>query len=118
METKKKDIYDRIYKFVLQVLDLLKIVPRSPENIILIKQVVRSSGSIGANVSEADGTESKKDFIHKFTIAKKEAKETLYWLSLISDHNHVLKNKFMECLKENNEIIAIISKIIINAKKG
>lgn len=116
-EKYKKDIYDRIYKFVLQVLNLLKFVPRSQENLILIRQVVRSAGSVGANATEADGAESKKEFIHKFTISKKEAKETFYWLSLISDHNPSLKSKFQPVLRENNEITAIISKIIINAKK-
>lgn len=116
MET-RKDIYDRIYKFVLQVLNLLKIVSKSTENIVLIKQVVRSAGSIGANASEADGAETKREFIHKLTISKKEAKETLYWLSLISDHNQSLKSNFLPLLEENNEIVAIISKIIINAQK-
>jgi four helix bundle protein len=117
MGKRKKDIYDRIYKFVLSVLSILKIIPKTPENIILIRQVVRSSGSIGANANEADAAETKKEFIHRFTISKKEAKETLYWLSLISDHNLRIKPKFLPVLKENKEIIAIISKIIINAKK-
>jgi four helix bundle protein len=117
METQKKDIHDRIYRFVLRVLDRLKTVPRSPENLVLIKQVVRSSGSIGANATEADGAESKKEFIHRFTISKKEAKETFNWLSLISDHNINLKGIFAPLLKENSEITAIISKIIVNSKK-
>lgn len=117
MRTKKKDIYDRIYKFVLRVLKLLRVVSRNSENLILIRQVVRSAGSIGANAEEADGAETKKEFVHKLTISKKEAKETRYWLSLISDYNPLLKSKFTPVLRENDEIIAIISKIIINAKK-
>ena len=117
MPAKKKDIYERIYNFVLTILDIIKFVPKTPENLVLIKQVVRSAGSIGANASEADGAETKKEFIHRFTISKKEAKETIYWLSLISDHNPKLKENFLAVIKENNEIIAIVSTIIINAKK-
>lgn len=112
----KRDIHDRIYKFVLQVLQIVKILPKTTENLVLIRQVIRSSSSIGANALEADGSESKKEFIHRFTISKKEAKETYYWLSLISDHNLNLKNSFSQVLDENKQLILIISKIIINTK--
>ena len=117
-EGKRRDIHERIYKFALSVLDVTKFFPKTTENIILIRQVIRSSSSIGANASEADGAESKKEFIHRFTIAKKEAKESYYWLSLICDHNLSLRKQFEPLLKENNEIILIISKIIINTKKN
>ena len=112
-----RDIHQRIYVFVLQVLNGLKIVPKTIENVILIKQVVRSSSSIGANASEADGAETKKEFIYRFTVSKKEAKETLYWLSLISDHNPELKLQLEPLVDEVKQLTAIISKIIINAKK-
>ena len=118
MEKNKQDIHDRIYKFVLTVLNEVKKVPRTTENIVLIKQVIRSAGSIGANAAETDGAESKQEFIHKFTIAKKEAKETWYWLSIIKDYNQQIKDKFMNLLDENQQIIAIISKIIINSKNS
>jgi len=49
MVKKKRDIYDRVYKFVLEVLEAVKIIPKTPENLVLIKQVVKSSTSIGAN---------------------------------------------------------------------
>lgn len=116
--TPKRDIHERIYRFVLSTLRVLTKVPRTPENIVLIRQVVRSAGSIGANASEADGAETKKEFIHRFTISKKEAKETLYWLSLLSDHNLGLKSEFKPVLKEIGGLVAIISKIIINASSG
>ena len=111
----KREIHDRIYRFVLQVLIDLRTIPKTTENLVLIKQVVRSSGSIGANAAEADSAESKKEFIHKFTIAKKEAKETYYWLSLLKDHNNQKEN-FVRLLDENSQLIAILSKIILNAK--
>lgn len=117
MGVNKKDIHDRIYRFILSVLKILKSVPRTSENLVLIRQAVKSASSIGANATEADGAETKREFIYRFSVSKKEAKETYFWLSLISDHNPKLKTKFNPVLKENNEITAIISKIIINAKK-
>lgn len=117
MLNNKHEIHERIYKFVLRVLSAVRQLPRTPENNVLIKQLVRSAGSIGANSSEADGAESKKEFIQQFTIAKKEAKETLYWLSLLFDHNSIPKKRTDELLDESQQIISIISKIIINAKK-
>jgi four helix bundle protein len=117
MSDTKHEIHDRLYKFALSVLQIIKFIPKSTENLVLIRQVVRSSSSIGANALEADGSESKKEFIHRFSISKKEAKETLYWLSLISDHNIGLREKFSQILDENRQLILIISKIIINSKK-
>lgn len=117
MSQSKREIHDRIYKFVLLVLQSIKFVPKTTENLVLIKQVIRSSSSIGANALEADGAETKKEFIHRFTISKKEAKESFYWLSLITDHNPNLKVRFSSLLDECKQLILIISKIVINAKK-
>jgi len=94
-----------------------KNLPRTLENSVLIKQVVRSAGSIGANAAEADGAESKKEFIQQFTISKKEAKETLYWLSVIFDFNCIPPEKTSPIIDENKQIISVISKIILNAKQ-
>lgn len=118
IDVKKRDIHERIYKFALGVLKLVKVVPKTTENLVLIKQLVRSATSIGANALEADGSESKKEFIHRFSISKKEAKESLYWLSLISDSVGEMKGSFEPLINENKEIILIISKIIINTKKN
>jgi len=116
MTENKREIHERIYKFVLQVLQAIKLIPRTTENLVLVRQVIRSASSIGANALEADGSETKKEFIHRFTISKKEAKETYYWLSLISDHNPSLKERFLALLDENQQLIRIISKIILNTK--
>lgn len=118
MSETKHEIHDRLYRFALSVLQLIKFIPKTTENLVLIKQVIRSSSSVGANALEADGSETKKEFVHRFTISKKEAKETLYWLSLISDHNNGLKERFAQILDENKQLILIISKIVINTKKG
>ena len=113
METKRKfDIHDRIFRFVIVVLKLIKYIPPSVENKIIINQLVRSVTSIGANDQEADGVSSKRDFIHCYTIARKELKETRYWLQILSELDLKLKNKFTNSISESEELIKIVSTII------
>ena len=85
---------------------------------ILGKQYLRSATSIGANIEEAQSGESKADFIHKFNIAQKEAKESLYWLRLLEKSSFVSNNRIHFIMKETDEIIAIITSIIKNTKKN
>lgn len=73
--------------------------------------------SIGANDQEADGTLTKKDFIHCYTTVRKECKETNFWLRLIADTNPNLKPKMAQIMQEGKEISAIISSIINKTKK-
>ena len=106
-KTKKFDLEERTFKFATGVIEICQ---KSKKDIIttpIINQLIRSGMSIGANYHEANGASSKK-----------ESKETLYWLNVISDHNSQSKLKFLSLIKENQEIIAIISKIIINSKKN
>lgn len=81
------DIYDRLFEFIISVLEFQNGLIKSPTNIIIINQLTRSVTSMGANAHEADGTPTKKDFIHCFTIVRKEGKESLYWLRLLSRIN-------------------------------
>jgi four helix bundle protein len=83
---------------------------------IISNQLLKSGTSIGANVFEAQHSESRLDFIHKMKIALKEANETFYWLSLCEKMND--GNLPQEALKNVNEIIAILARIIITSKKN
>jgi four helix bundle protein len=113
----EKDIHTRIHKFVVSCfLDVVKKISKSPENIPIIKQISASLTSIGANDQEANATESNKDFIAKYTIAKKETTETIYWLNFIADTSMVEKLIVNPYLMEAQEILFIISKIILNSK--
>lgn len=112
------DIYDRIYTFIVQVVFLVNKLPRTPSNMVIVGQILRSSTSMGANGQEADGTLTKKDFIHCFTLIRKEGKETNFWLSLIADTNSVdIKKQADILLKEGKEIVAIVSTIINKSRK-
>ncbi len=111
-ETKEYDIHKRIYNFIVQVIRLVNSLPRTPSNIVIIGQILRSVTSMGANDQEADGTLTKKDFLHGYTIVRKEGKETNFWLSLIVDTNPLHKTRVGPILQEGKEIVAIISSII------
>ena len=100
-EFKNIDIHDRIYKFVLRVINLTKTLPSTPQNKVLIDQVLRSATSMGANDQEADGSLTTKDFIHSYVIVRKESKETCYWLSVIADTNASLKNRMAIPMRQN-----------------
>jgi four helix bundle protein len=83
----------------------------------LSKQVLRSGTSIGANIEEADGGQSKKDFIAKIYVAYKEAKETRYWLNLLRD-GKILEQEFAESIiRDCEEICRILGKIQLTCNK-
>ncbi len=84
---------------------------------VLSKQVLRSGTSIGANINEALSGQSKRDFVHKLSIALKEARETSYWLSLLKDSEYITEEKFKPLNANCEEIIKILSSIILTTKE-
>jgi four helix bundle protein len=88
----------------------------SKRKFVLANQLLKSGTSIGANVFEAQHSESRLDFIHKMKIALKEANETFYWLTLCQKIEELTVQQ--ETLNGPNEIILILSKIIITSKKN
>jgi four helix bundle protein len=85
------------YNFALRVVKLFPYLAGEKKEYVLSKQILRSGTSIGANVEESSQAESKADFVHKLSIANKEAFETNYWLRLLRDSG-VLEEKFAESL--------------------
>ena len=80
---KQFDLEDRTFEFSKSIRSWVKSLPKTIGNIEDSKQLVRSSGSVGANYIEANEALSKKDFLHRIKICRKEVKETRYWLRLI-----------------------------------
>ena len=111
------DLEERTAKFGEDVIIFTKSIKKDVITRPLISQIVRSSTSIGANYVEADGAESKKDFIHKISICKKEAKETKHWLRMISTACPEIKTKCRELWKECQELTLIFSSIVLSKKK-
>jgi len=113
-----KDIHKRIYKFILNCFrDIVRKIPDSVASRPIITQITKSLTSIGANDHEADASSSRRDFIAKYGIVKKEAHETQYWLSLIRDLELVSQNTIEPYIKECTEIFYIISSIVKTAEK-
>ena len=116
---KKYDIYDRIYKSIVETIKVTNMLTRTASNQVIVNQLLRSATSMGANSQEADGTITKKDFIYCFTTVRKEGKETCFWLQLLGDTNSVnVKEAVSPLLKEGKEITAIVSKIINNTRNN
>ena len=112
---KQYDIHHRIFIFVVRGLKVIRHLPKTIESKIIIDQYVRALTSVGANDSEADGVSSKRDFIHCYTVVRKELKEVRYWLRIISELYPELKVRLADLLNENDELIKIVSVIIKNA---
>ena len=115
--TKQYDLEERTFRFTKRVIEFCKKLKRTVENVELIKQVVRASGSVGANYIEANEALSKKDFVMRLKISRKESKESRYWLRIIVDTNNLendTEGKFL--INEASEFIKIFNSIITKCK--
>ena len=113
-ENNKKvfDLEERTARFGESVIDFVRTLPKDQINNELIRQIVRSGTSIGANYMEADAAESKKDFRHKIALCKKESKETKHWLRMIARANSNKKDNCKILWNEAQELTLIFSAII------
>lgn len=113
----KFDIQERTFEFGVRVARLVNELPRTVAGFEIGKQVVRSGTSVGANVEEADAAESKRDFIHKMSIAHKEARETRYWLRVIQ--SALLDDgETRSLIQESDELVRILYTIVENARQS
>jgi four helix bundle protein len=110
------DIHKRTLQFSKDLLLFVKKLPRTDENQILKKQIVRSGTSIGANVAESNGGHSKKDFANFMNVALKSANETKYWFELIVFMNQQLSKDAEVLMKEVSELSKIIATICVKAR--
>ncbi len=111
------DIRERTFQFAVRVLRAIRQLPDDSATRVVAYQLAKSATSIGANVEEADGAESRRDFVHKMSIARKEARETRYWLRVV--RAAILDNKGFTALEqESDEIVRILSAIIASANKS
>jgi four helix bundle protein len=111
--SKPFDLENRTFIFAKRVRKFIKGLPRTIANIEDTKQLVKSSGSIGANYIEANESLSKKDFILRVKICRKEAKESRYWLRLIeTDDNSDQEKERIDLIDETTELMNIFGSII------
>jgi len=109
----KSDIPDRTFQFALRIVKLCLVMDQKPGVArTLANQLLRSGTSIGANVEEGQASQSEADFVSKYSIACKEARETHYWLRLLAACEVVPAPRLTELEAECNELIAILTAII------
>ena len=112
----KYDLEERTAKFGEEIIDLARSVKIDAVNKRVIEQLVGAGGSTGANYCEAVEGESRKDFIHKIGIVKKEVKETKHWLRLLARTNPERKEEIRKLWREAHELLLIFSKISRSAR--
>ena len=117
MSNTKFDLDERTAKFGESVINFAKKIPVNEITRPLISQLVRAGTSVGANYSEADCAESKKDFEHKMSLSKKEAKETKHWLRMIARAVPDLRDEAKKLWQEANELNLIFSAIVNKSKR-
>ncbi|OHB09849.1 MAG: four helix bundle protein [Candidatus Zambryskibacteria bacterium RIFCSPLOWO2_02_FULL_44_12b] len=113
--SKKYDLEGRCLIFAKKVRDYIKKLPRNTSNIEYSKQLIRSSGSVGANYIEANESLSRKDFFMRIKISRKEAKESEYWLSLAESNNDIVSEKD-GLIQEATELRKIFGSILEKSK--
>jgi len=106
------DLEERTAKFGEAIIEFAKKIPQNTITIPLITQLIKAGTSVGSNYCEADCAESRKDFAHKLSICKKEAKESKHWLRMIAKAVSGLKSEAKKLWKEANELQLIFISII------
>ncbi len=111
------EIRERTFQFAVRAVKLVRRLPRSLDAVEIGRQLIRSGTSVAANVEEAHGAESQRDFAHKMGIARKEARESRYWLRLISAALMDKEPEVQALTQEADEPVRILSAIITTARK-
>ncbi|MCX6742740.1 MAG: four helix bundle protein [Candidatus Parcubacteria bacterium] len=115
---KGENIRERCLKFTVEIIKLTASLPKNSAGFEIGKQIIRSGGSIGANLSEANCSRSSKEFVSTVNISLKEAEETLWWLNVILNSRLIDAKEVEPLLNECKEIIKILVTIIKNTKNN
>jgi len=112
--SKQYDLEERTLKFAKEVIGFVKGLPRGIANAEIAQQLIRSSGSIGANYIEANESLSKKDFLMRIKISRKESKESIYWLKLVETKDQEKSRESL--IGEATELMKIFGSIAEKTK--
>jgi four helix bundle protein len=105
---KKMEMLQRTKQFNVDIINICKELPKNTASFELSKQIIRSSGSVGANYRAIQRAKSNADFIYKLEIVIEEADETMYWLEIMEETNLINKETASKLLKEANELVSIL----------
>ncbi|MEO9210574.1 MAG: four helix bundle protein [Ginsengibacter sp.] len=109
-------IQEKSFAFAIRIVNLYKYLTNDKKEYVLSKQLLRSGTSVGANVEEAIGGLSEKDFLSRLGIAYKEARESIYWLKLLNKTEYLNDLEFESLFQDAEEICKILGKIQTTVK--
>ncbi len=112
------DILERTVDYSLRIVKLYRELEKDSAGRVLGRPLLRSGTAIGANVHEAQGGQSKADFIAKISIAHKEARESAYWLRLIKEADLISPSRISDLFDETGQLVKILSSILLTSKHG
>ena len=112
----KNDLKRRAYQYSIAIIEFLDALPKDISSQVIAKQLLRSATSIGANVVEAKGASSRKDFTNFFSYSLKSANESLYWLGLLRDAKKINNPRLEYLLIETKELANILGSSILTLK--
>ena len=118
MMGKNFDLQDRLINFAVRIIKLVEYLPDSKIGNHIRGQIIRSGTSPASNYAEAQGAESRSDFIHKLKISLKELRETQVWLKIIAKAELIENKRLEPLLGENDELVSILFKSIQTAKQN
>jgi len=112
----KIELKYRAYRYSIDVIEFIDALPKDTSGGVISNQLLRSATSIGANVVEAKGASSKKDFANFFTYGLKSANESLYWLGLLRDAKKIKNSRIEYLIKETQELANILGSSVLTLK--
>jgi four helix bundle protein len=119
MEESRRDLPGRTFEFARRVVRLCQVLEQTPGvSRTMAGQLLRAGTSIGANIEEGQASQSRADFIAKYSIACKEARETHYWLRLLAASEIVPNARLQELRDEANQLVAILTAIVKNTRRN
>ncbi|MDR1847994.1 MAG: four helix bundle protein [Bacteroidales bacterium] len=115
---KESVLKEKSFKFAVRIVNLYRYLCEEKKEFVLSKQILRCGTSVGANVREAEHSESKADFVHKLAISQKEINETIYWLELLRETEYISSKEFESINIDAVEIIKMLTSSIKTAKQS
>jgi len=117
LNKKPYDLEERTFEYTKAVFSFINDCPKTAVNSVLVKQLIRSSSSVGANYIEAREALSKKDFSMRIKICRKEVKESIYWLKLIEIKDNNAEKQRQSLIAESTELLKIFASIVEKVKE-
>jgi len=113
-----RDIERRTFEFAVRAVRLVNALPATTAGTVMARQIMRSGTSVGANVEEAQGSHSRKEFSRRMNIARSEAREVLYWLRLARETKLLPASRLTAIINEADELVRILTAIVKRARSA